>query len=226
MAGRPRSSSPRAACKAGGGRRGRPGHRAGQPRRWGRPDRASPEGAGAWKTSGRSTRRSSHGRWPRSTLPVVSAIGHEVNVTLADHAADFRASPRAGRRRHVPDAREARQAWTPRRRSNRTPRTGWPGPGPARRALPVPSIALRRQGRGPSEPPGPGRGQARGAQPARRPRPGLVAAPSNCGGGTPDAVFGRRGTTRTNHRHHLRRRPVCQSRGSEPVKSILRSRMR
>ncbi len=46
-----------------------------------------------------------------SALPVVSAIGHEVDVTLADHAADFRAlTPSEAGERVVPDAREARQA--------------------------------------------------------------------------------------------------------------------
>jgi len=46
-----------------------------------------------------------------SNLPVVSAIGHEVDVTLADHAADFRAlTPSEAGERVVPDAREARQA--------------------------------------------------------------------------------------------------------------------
>jgi exodeoxyribonuclease VII large subunit len=46
-----------------------------------------------------------------SKLPIVSAIGHEVDVTLADHAADFRAlTPSEAGERVVPDAREARQA--------------------------------------------------------------------------------------------------------------------
>ncbi len=46
-----------------------------------------------------------------SRLPVISAIGHEVDVTLADHAADFRAlTPSEAGERCVPDAREARQA--------------------------------------------------------------------------------------------------------------------
>ncbi len=46
-----------------------------------------------------------------SRLPVVSAIGHEVDVTLADHAADFRAlTPSEAGERVVPDAREARQS--------------------------------------------------------------------------------------------------------------------
>ena len=46
-----------------------------------------------------------------SRLPVVSAVGHEVDVTLADHAADFRAlTPSEAGERCVPDAREARSA--------------------------------------------------------------------------------------------------------------------
>ncbi len=46
-----------------------------------------------------------------SRLPVVSAVGHEVDVTLADHAADFRAlTPSEAGERCVPDAREARVA--------------------------------------------------------------------------------------------------------------------
>ncbi len=44
-----------------------------------------------------------------SRLPVISAIGHEVDVTLADHAADFRAlTPSEAGERCVPDAREIR----------------------------------------------------------------------------------------------------------------------
>ncbi len=46
-----------------------------------------------------------------SRLPVVSAVGHEVDVTLADHAGDFRAlTPSEAGERCVPDAREARAA--------------------------------------------------------------------------------------------------------------------
>jgi len=46
-----------------------------------------------------------------SRLPVISAIGHEVDVTLADHAADFRAlTPSEAGERCVPDARETRRA--------------------------------------------------------------------------------------------------------------------
>ena len=46
-----------------------------------------------------------------SRVPVVSAIGHEVDVTLADLAADFRAlTPSEAGERCVPDAREARLA--------------------------------------------------------------------------------------------------------------------
>ena len=48
-----------------------------------------------------------------SRVPVVSAVGHEVDVTLADHAADFRAlTPSEAGERCVPDAREARLALT------------------------------------------------------------------------------------------------------------------
>ncbi len=44
-----------------------------------------------------------------SRLPVVSAVGHEVDVTIADHAADFRAlTPSEAGERCVPDARELR----------------------------------------------------------------------------------------------------------------------
>ena len=46
-----------------------------------------------------------------SAVPVVSAVGHEVDVTLADHAADFRAlTPSEAGERCLPDAREARSA--------------------------------------------------------------------------------------------------------------------
>lgn len=42
-----------------------------------------------------------------SRAPVVSAVGHEVDVTIADHAADFRAlTPSEAGERCVPDARE------------------------------------------------------------------------------------------------------------------------
>lgn len=42
-----------------------------------------------------------------SRVPVVSAVGHEVDVTIADHAADFRAlTPSEAGERCVPDARE------------------------------------------------------------------------------------------------------------------------
>ena len=48
-----------------------------------------------------------------SRVPVISAIGHEVDVTLADHAADFRAlTPSEAGERCVPDAREARLTLT------------------------------------------------------------------------------------------------------------------
>lgn len=44
-----------------------------------------------------------------SEVPVVSAVGHEVDVTIADHAADFRAlTPSEAGERCVPDAREVR----------------------------------------------------------------------------------------------------------------------
>ncbi len=42
-----------------------------------------------------------------SRAPVVSAVGHEIDVTIADHAADFRAlTPSEAGERIVPDARE------------------------------------------------------------------------------------------------------------------------
>ena len=44
-----------------------------------------------------------------SRVPVVSAVGHEVDVTIADHVADFRAlTPSEAGERCVPDAREVR----------------------------------------------------------------------------------------------------------------------
>jgi exodeoxyribonuclease VII large subunit len=44
-----------------------------------------------------------------SRLPVVSAVGHEVDVTIADHVADFRAlTPSEAGERCVPDAAELR----------------------------------------------------------------------------------------------------------------------
>lgn len=45
----------------------------------------------------------------KSRLPVVSAVGHEVDVTIADYVADFRAlTPSEAGERCVPDARELR----------------------------------------------------------------------------------------------------------------------
>jgi exodeoxyribonuclease VII large subunit len=44
-----------------------------------------------------------------SRVPVVSAVGHEVDVTIADHVADFRAlTPSEAGERSVPDANEIR----------------------------------------------------------------------------------------------------------------------
>ncbi len=47
--------------------------------------------AGPSRTCGRSTRSSSRARSRRARVPVVSAVGHEMDVTIADFVADLRA---------------------------------------------------------------------------------------------------------------------------------------
>ena len=111
-----------------------------------------------------------------SRLPVVSAIGHEVDVTIADLAADLRAlTPSEAGEICVPDAREVRLRARP---PLRPPRPRRPGP-PPRRPIP-PRLPLRPRPprdpprpRHPAPPPRPPRRRPRGPQPPRRPRPGL-----------------------------------------------------
>ena len=76
----------------------------------------------------------------RSAIPVIAAVGHEPDVTIADFAADLRAStPSNGAERAVPDQGELRDVlahWEARlqRAMDRTLQrggTGWNGPRPA-----------------------------------------------------------------------------------------------
>ena len=111
-----------------------------------------------------------------SRLPVVSAIGHEVDVTIADLAADRRAlTPSEAGEICVPDAEEVRRAID--RLAQRLDHSGRALIQDARARLD--RLADRAEPRDrprprrPPPPPRPPRRRARGAQPPGRPRPWL-----------------------------------------------------
>ncbi len=111
-----------------------------------------------------------------SRLPVVSAVGHEVDMTVADLVADLRAStPSEAGEVCVPDAREVAQRLD--RLGDRLARAGRGRIDQARDrldALVRPRRPRRPPGpRRPPAPPGPARRRARSAEPPGRPRPRL-----------------------------------------------------
>ena len=111
-----------------------------------------------------------------SRLPVVSAVGHEIDVTLADLAADRRAlTPSEAGEFCVPDAREValhldrladRLRLAGSRSASRRPR-------PPRSALPARPPSARPRPPQPPAPRGPARRQPRGPEPPGRARPRL-----------------------------------------------------
>ena len=111
-----------------------------------------------------------------SRLPVVSAVGHEIDVTLADLAADKRAlTPSEAGEFCVPDAREV--ALHLDRLADRL-RLAGSGPAsrrprPPRSTVPARPPGARPRPRQPPAPRGPARRQPRGPEPAGRARPRL-----------------------------------------------------
>ena len=111
-----------------------------------------------------------------SRVPVVSAIGHEIDVTLADLAADRRAlTPSEAGEVCVPDGREV--ALHLDRLADRLRLAGQAQLDDARdqldRLAQRARLALQQGPPRSPPPPGPARRQPRGPQPARRPRPRL-----------------------------------------------------
>ena len=76
--------------------------------RWGQADVVIiGRGGGVARTSGRSTTSASRARRPGCPIPTISAVGHEVDITLCDLVADLRAAtPSAAAEAAVPRLHE------------------------------------------------------------------------------------------------------------------------
>ena len=151
-----------------------------------------------------------------SRLPVVSAIGHEIDVTIADLAADRRAlTPSEAGEICVPDAEEVRRAID---RLAAAPRPLRPGPDPGRPRSPRPPgrprpTRDRPRPRRPPPPPRPPRRRARGTEPPGRPRPWLQ--PHLCRRRHQPAPLGRRSPARRPDPDPPGKRTIDQSGGRD-----------